>query len=107
MWIKIEEDIFYISNINVQFTIMSHANISLYIDIQKYPEYYDYFSNKYDNWNTFIIINNKFIASNCVIKSMDVIFKTKLHLEILCDVIDTDIVERREEILNQILNEND
>jgi hypothetical protein len=38
---------------------------------------------------------------------MDIIFKTKLHLQILCDVIDTDIVERREEILNQILNEND
>ena len=31
MWIKIEEDIFYISNINVQFTIMSHANIGLEI----------------------------------------------------------------------------
>jgi hypothetical protein len=38
---------------------------------------------------------------------MDIIFKTKLNLQILCDVIDTDIVERREEILNQILNEND
>ena len=36
MWIKIEEDIFYISNINVQFTIMSHANIGLEIDIHKY-----------------------------------------------------------------------
>ena len=107
MWIKIEEDIFYISNINVQFTIMSHANIGLEIDIQKYPEYYDYFINKYENWSTFIISNNKFVASSCVIKSMDIIFKTKLNLQILCDVIDTDIVERREDIINQILNEND
>ena len=59
MWIKIEEDIFYISNINVQFTIMSHANISLEMDIHKYPEYYDYFVSKYENWNTFTINNNK------------------------------------------------
>jgi hypothetical protein len=107
MWIKIEEDIFYISNINVQFTIISHANIRLEIDIQKYPEYYDYFVSKYENWNTFNISNNKFVAVGCVIKSLDIIFKTKLHLEILCDIIDTDIIERREDILNQILNEKE
>lgn len=107
MWIKIEEDIFYISNINIQYTIMEHTNISIEIDISKHPEYYNYFVNKYEKWNTFTINNNKFIASNCVIKSMDTIFNTKLNLEIICDIINTNIVERREDIINQILNTND
>lgn len=107
MWIKIEEDIFHISNINIQFTIMSHANISLEIDIDSNPTYYDYFTKKYENWATFTISNNKFIASSCIIKTMDVIFNKKLYLSIICDVIDTDVIERREDILNQILNEND
>ena len=105
MWIKIEEDTFNISNINVQFTIMSHANISLEIDIKKNPKYYNYFINKYEENKIFTINNSKFIASNCIIKSLDIIFKDKLYLNILSDSIDTDILERREDILNQILNE--
>jgi len=107
MWIKIEEDIFYISNINVQFTIMSHANIGLEIDINKYPEYYDYFINKYENFKVFTINSSKFTALSCRIKTTDIMFKTKLNLNIICDSIDTDIIERREDILSQILNEKE
>jgi hypothetical protein len=107
MWIKIEEDIFYISNINIQYTIVECASISIEIDISKYPKYYNYFVNKYENWNTFKINNNKFIASNCVIKSMDIIFNTKLNLEIICDILNANIQERREDILNEIFKDND
>ena len=105
MWIKIEEDIFYISNISVQFTIMSHANISIDIDIFKYPEYSTYFLHKYENWQTFSFKNNKVVASGCIIKSIDMQFNKKLTLLIVSDVVGTDVLERREDILNRILNE--
>ena len=111
MWIKIEEEIFCIEDISVQYTLLKHTNIYIEIDIKKY-DYYSFFINLYENNRGFNInfsnevakyFNNKFLAKGCHIKTMDIIFNSKINLNIICDVLLENIMERRDDMIEQIL----
>lgn len=111
MWIKIEEEIFCIEDISVQYTLLKHTNIYIEIDIKKY-DYYSFFINLYENNRGFNInfsnevakyFNNKFLAKGCHIKTMDIIFNSKINLNIICDVLLENIMERRDDVIEQIL----
>ena len=77
-------------------------NIDIELDINKNPEYYQYFIDKYEKRNTFKLTINKFIANDCIIKKIDVIFESKLNLSILCSKIN-DLSDNRDEIISEIL----
>ena len=111
MWIKIEEEIFCIEDISVQYTLLKHTNIYIEIDIKKY-DYYSFFINLYEINRGFNInfsnevakyFNNKFLAKGCHIKTMDIIFNSKINLNIICDVLLENIMERRDDMIEQIL----
>jgi hypothetical protein len=111
MWIKIEEEIFCIENISVQYTLLKHTNIYIEIDIRKY-DYYSFFINLYENNRGFDMsfcnevakhFNNKFLAKGCHIKTMDIIFNTQINLNITCNSLLENIMERRDDVLEQIL----
>lgn len=111
MWIKIEEEIFCIEDISVQYTLLNHTNIYIEIDIKKY-DYYSFFINLYENNRGFNInfsnevakyFNNKFLAKGCHIKTMDIIFNSKINLNIICDVLLENVMERRDDVIEQIL----
>jgi hypothetical protein len=107
MQIKIDNDIVSIHNINTQLTIGSHANIDIEIDTNKYPDYYNYFIEKYEKRIVFNIMTNTYIGEGCVIKKIDIIFESKLNLSIICSRINTDISNRRDEVLIDILENKD
>lgn len=105
MWLKIGDDIINVSNVNVQLTIMKHATIYIELDISKYAELYDYFIDKYENKRIFTISSNQFVGMGCRIKTLDIEFKVKMNLTIVCDLLDPDISERRDILIEQLLNE--
>jgi hypothetical protein len=104
-WIKIGENIFEIKDISVQLSLMKHATIYLEIDIAKFPTHYDYFIDKYENRKIFDIHSSKFMAQGCRIKTIDIEFKSKLNLNIICDILDPDISERRDHLIEEILKD--
>lgn len=103
MWIKIENEIFNISDLSAQ-SLIGKCNITIDIDIIKYPNYRTYFINMYENRKPFIISNNRFTANNCLMKSLDVVFGERITLNIICDKIDSCISEVRDGIIDDILN---
>lgn len=105
MWIKIGDNIIDVNDINIQLTIMKHATIYIELDISKNIKYYEYFINLYENREVFNINSSKFTALGCRIKTMDIEFKSKMNLNIICDLLDPDIVDRRDNLIEQILNE--
>ena len=111
MWIKVEGETFYIENINIQYTLFKYSNILIEIDIKKH-DYYSYFINVYDNNRVFNMsfsndaakeLDGRYLAVGCHIKTMDIIFNTKININIVCNKLKTDISEKRDEILEQIL----
>jgi hypothetical protein len=111
MWIKVEGETFYIENINIQYTLFKYSNILIEIDIKKH-DYYSYFINVYDNNRVFNMsfsndaakeLDGNYLAVGCHIKTMDIIFNTKININIVCNKLKTDISEKRDEILEQIL----
>lgn len=103
--IRIGDNIINVSDINVQLTIMKHATIYVELDISKYPEYYDYFIEKYENKNIFTISSRNFVGMGCRIKTLDIEFKVKMNLTIVCDLLDPDIIDRRDILIEQLLND--
>ena len=105
MWIKIEDDIFYLSDISAQYSLMGKCAITIDVNILKHPEYYKYFIDKYESRKSFTLSNNTFIANFCVIKTIDIVFNERIILNISCDKIDSDISEIRDSIIDDILND--
>lgn len=105
MWVKIDNEIFHIEDINVQLSITKHATIYLELNIEKNINYYNFFLDKYENIKQFTIEHPKYVAKNCRIKTIDIVFNSKLNLNIHCQHIDTDVSERRDTIIGQILKE--
>lgn len=118
-WFKIKDDIFYAESINCQLSLGTHGDIDISIDLNIYPSYRKYFYDQFDKvYNSgslstgykkdyiFDIITPYWRGLGCGIKSMDINTNGILNLGIYCDYIDQEnIQERRENIINDILNE--
>ena len=106
MWVKIDDEVFHVEDISVQLSISKHATIYLDLDIENNKHYYDFFIDKYEKVKNFTIEHTKYVAKGCRIKTIDIVFNSKLNLNIYCEHIDTDVSERRDSIIEQILEEN-
>lgn len=103
-WIKINNETFFIKEMTIQLSIGSHASISLSFDISKYPNYSIIFFNKYENKEKFNIIGKEFEAKGTIIKTIDTDRNT-MNTSLRCDLLNhKDISERREEIIDEVLN---
>lgn len=104
-YIRIDKDVFEVTDISIQTSICSHATIYISLDIQKYPNCINYFSNIYDNLISFDLIGYSFICHNSMIKALDIEFNKIMNLTIRCDVL-KDVSDRRDEVIEKILNKN-
>lgn len=108
MWIKIENEIFYISDLISQYHVVdyttSRCSIIIDIDIIKYPNYLPHFIKMYESKKSFVMSNNSFVANACLIKSLDIIFRERITLNIICNKIDSSIDDVRDGIIDDILN---
>jgi len=104
-WIKIDGDTFYIKSSSVQLTIGSHASIEISVENRK--DYSDFFFKKYEMLSKFNLIGKQFEAKGVHIKGIDV-DTNQINISLRCDILDDrDISERREEIINEVLNNKD
>jgi hypothetical protein len=123
-WIRIDNNIYNINLVDIYFSSGHSINkycdaiISIKLDLKQNPSYYSYFIKKYEqqsnNYNNslnsreikFDLFHDKFVARGVIIKSMDISFNDEMNLDLLCDFIEeTSIEERREQIINNILNQ--
>lgn len=106
-WIKIEDETFYVEEVSMQLTIGAHASINISLDISKYPDYSDVFFNKFDKSEKFTLVAKSFETRGTLIKTID-IGKKLLNISLKCDYTNqTPIDERRDILINQILNNDD
>lgn len=116
--IKINDDYFNVESISTQYSIGSHGVISLTLNTLKYPQYYrfftDIFDNYYDSSNgvyksdiTFNIQFKNLRAYGCIIKSLDIdSMNYLLYVNINCDYLEqATIQEKRDELIDEVLNE--
>jgi hypothetical protein len=118
-WFKIKDDLFHSISISCQLTTGSHGDINISVDLNVYPGYRQYFYDQFDKMYSsqngqqsykkdyiFDITTPYWRGMGCGIKSMDINTNGILNLDIYCDYIDQEnIQERRENIINDILNE--
>ena len=103
-WIKINKEIFFIKDIKIQLSIGSHASLKLSFDIKIYQKYTDIFFGMYENREKFDIVGKEFEAKGTIIKTIDV-DKNTMIVSLRCDLLNhKDISERREEIIDKVLN---
>ena len=103
-WIKINDETFFIKDMSIQLSIGSHATLELSFDIKTYPSYSTFFFNKYENREKFNIFGKDFEAKGTIIKTID-IDKNTINTSLRCDLLNhKDISERREEIIDEVLN---
>lgn len=104
-WIKIDNDLFDVIDVVVQFSIGSHTTTYISLDINKNTNYLKYFTNLYENHSSFTMNSSKFVAPGSFIKSIDVDFDTKMNVTIKSDIFNPiDIQERRDEMIDELLN---
>ena len=103
-WIKINDETFFIKDMSIQLSIGSHASLELSFDIKTYPNYSNIFFNKYENREKFNIVGKDFEAKGTIIKTIDLDTNT-MNTSLRCDLLNhKDISERREEIIDEVLN---
>jgi hypothetical protein len=103
-WIKINDETFFIKDMTIQLSIGSHATLELSFDIKTYPNYSNIFFNKYENREKFNIVGKDFEAKGTIIKTIDLDTNT-MNTSLRCDLLNhKDISERREEIIDEVLN---
>lgn len=103
-WIKIDNNIFFIKESNVQLSIGSHAHIEISIDLTSYPQYLQFFFNLFQNHIKFELIHKQYESKGTLIKSVDYDYQS-LHLSLRCDYLSmSDISDRRDEIIEDIIN---
>lgn len=106
-WVKINDDVFFIEDVSMQLTIGAHSSIEMLVDLQKYPEYSDIFFNKFDKKEKFNLSSKNFEGRGTIIKSIDIGNKF-LNISMRSDYTDmTPIDERREILIDEILNNQD
>jgi hypothetical protein len=106
---------FSVENLSTQLSTGSHAIITITIDIGKYPSYYKFFIEEYDRPitgykldNVFQIQHKNYLASGCLIKSLDIDNMNYLmHVNIISDYFqEIPISELRDQVINDILDQN-
>lgn len=103
-WIKINDETFFIKDMSIQLSIGVHASLELSFDVSKYPSYSNHFFNKFDNKEKFNIVGKEFEAKGTIIKTIDIGTST-MNMSLRCDLLNhKDISERREEIIDEVLN---
>ena len=103
-WIKINDETFFIKDMTIQLSIGSHATLQLSFDIKTYPNYSNIFFNKYENREKFNVVGKDFEAKGTIIKTIDLDTNT-MNTSLRCDFLNhKDISERREEIIEEVLN---
>ena len=103
-WIKINDETFFIKDMSIQLSIGSHASLELSFDIKTYSTYSDIFFKKYENREKFNIVGKDFEAKGTIIKTIDIDSNT-MNTSLRCDLLNhKDISERREEIIDEVLN---
>jgi hypothetical protein len=103
-WIKINDETFFIKDMSIQLSIGTHASLELSFDIKTYPNYSNIFFNKYENREKFNIVGKDFEAKGTIIKTIDIDTNT-MNTSLRCDLLNhKDISERREEIIDKVLN---
>ena len=119
-WIQINDQIFSYKELSVQTTIGSHSSSSLSLDMNQNPKSYDFFTKLWDlhlgiNGTNlpkkdivFTVKTNNFELHGCLVKHIDFDFNSAIiNLGIISDyTIIVDRQERRDEIIEQILNKN-
>jgi len=102
--IKINNESFFIKDASIQLSIGSHASLHLFFDIKKHSKYSNIFFNKYEMSEKFDIIGKEFEAKGTIIKTID-IDNTTMNISLRCDLLNhKDISEQREEIIDEVLN---
>jgi len=106
-WVKINNEIYFIKDCVVQLSVMSHATINIEFDLKKYPTYSDIFFNMYDSGVKFDLIGRDFDGKGTQIKSIDCNSST-MNMSLRCDILNpSNISERRDEIIDDLLNNDD
>ncbi len=108
-WIKINGETIFIeeSNVSVQFSTMAHASLDIRVNLNNYPQYLTYFFNLFQNHSKFDLVAKKFEAKGTLIKSVDYDLEF-LNISLRCDILNlSDLSERRDEIIDSLLNNND
>jgi hypothetical protein len=117
-WIQINDQIFFYKELSVQTSIGSHSSSTLSIDMNQNAKAYDFFTKLYDSHFgvngklvpkkdiVFTVKTNNFELHGCLIKHIDFDFNSAIiNLGIISDyTIMVDRQERRDEIIEQILN---
>lgn len=103
-WIKINDETFFIKDMSIQLSIGVHASLELSFDIKTYPSYSNLFFNKFEMKEKFNIVGKEFEAKGTIIKTIDT-DNTTMNISLRCDFLNhKDISERREEIIDEVLN---
>lgn len=101
-WIKLDGTILYIKDYSVQLSLGSHASLEIKLDNQR--EYSEMLFLKFESKLKFNLIGKQFEAKGVHIKGIDV-SSNQITLSLRCDILDNrDISERREEIIDEVLN---
>lgn len=118
-WLKINDKNFTAKLINVQYTIDTNnvtyqgkpvqvygrRTCDITIELIVNNSEYNYITNLYDNFIKFELLSSDLKAEGCFIRTIT-IDTNKLKLEIVSDYIKPkDLSERRDEIIDEILNE--
>jgi len=104
MQIKIYNKIYECQDGSVQTSIGSHASMIYIFDLINNPEYESFFIKLFEQRAKFDISSVQFEAKGVFIKIIDVDFGKKMAVTFHSDILSIkDISERREEIIDEIL----
>lgn len=104
-WVKIDDDIFDVVDLTMQFSIGSHSTTYISFDINKNKNYLNYLTNLYENNIYFTISCVKFISPGSIIKSIYVDNDSSMSISLRCDLLNiSNISERRDGIIDDLLN---
>lgn len=118
--LKIEDRFFNVEEISTQLSIGSHGTINVTINTFKYPDYYKFFTDIFDNYyddNSRSISKKSEISFNlqfknirgygCLIKSLDIDSMNYLmYLSLTCDYLkEVSVQEKRDEVITDLLND--
>jgi len=117
--IKIKDEYFYVEEISTQFSIGTHGTICLTINTLKYPGYYKFFTDIFDNYYenqmklkyeyAFNIQFKNLRGHGCLIKSLDMdSMNYLLYVNINCDYLQqVTVQEKRDELIDDVLKKSE
>ena len=109
LWIRINDDVFFLKKIDFQLSIWAHGTIEMSLDLRTYPHYLDFFFDLYERKTSFTLVSKLCETRGSVIKSIDYnVNTTSANISIRYDMINNfDISDRRDEIIEDLLNNED